>query len=189
MGAKISEGGHSPDPRFRPAIHALGRSGPLGSEISAYIGERRLRLAFIRQRNSGARWFDWRRLRFGVFLNAEYLAARPDAPFISALIAHEVKHLQQGWAEALSVRGELVAWQVQYDVLSGLSAAPRDPRWGQIRKLDPASRVDLRIARGLMKAVGGPGYHIELLPLWPACKEAPYCAGRLLRRLCPAVRS
>jgi hypothetical protein len=181
--------GHSPDPWFRPALRALGGLGSIGNDLANYVGERGPSLAFVRQRNSGARWFDWRRLRFGVFLNDEYCGARPDAPHITALIAHEVRHLQQGWVEALSVRGELVAWQVQYDVLQAMSAAPRDRRWSEIRALRPDSRGDLRLARSLMKAVGGRGYHIELLPLEPLGQEVRHQVRQLSRRVCAGLKA
>lgn len=184
-------GRHRRDERFSPAFEELAHIGDVGKEITEYVGARRLRVGFTPQKNSGARWFDWRRLRFGVFVNADYASDSPGAPHIAALIAHEVKHLQQGLHKALSVRGELAAWQVQYDVLDALSAAPQDPRWRQLRKLDPGSREDLLLAKSLIKRLGGRGYHIELLPLLPFGEQMGYwvrCIARRFRSRCRRAR-
>ena len=103
---------------FERTLTALRDSGPTGKASAEYIRQRRIPLGFSTQKHTGASWFDWRRLRYGLFLNADYAGEQPDAPWLYALLAHEAKHLEQGLAEALSVRGELVAWQLQYDILT-----------------------------------------------------------------------
>jgi hypothetical protein len=152
---------------FEQALAVLEKSGPLGQASVTYIRRHNTGLGFSKQRGSGASWFDWRRLRFGVFLNADYADSHPDDPWLCSLLAHEVKHLEQGLLEALSVRGELVAWQFQFDMLRQLSSTPSDRAWHELRELDPTSHADLKRARKLIKAIGGPRYHIELLPLLP----------------------
>lgn len=167
---------------FERALVALHDSGPAGQASAAYIRQRRIRLGFARQKHSGACWFDWRRLRFGVFLNSSYVDRRPDDPWLSALLAHEARHLEQGLVEALSVRGELLAWQLEYDVLQAL-AEPLDDTWRALRALDPNSRADLEQARALMKQLAGPGYCINWLPLYPLPAEVAHRLKDLGRRI------
>jgi hypothetical protein len=168
---------------FEQALTILERSGPIGRASVDYIRRRGTRLGFSRQRGSGASWFDWRRLRFGIFLNADY-ADRPSGdPWLCSLVAHEVRHLEQGLLEALSVHGELTAWQLQFDVLQTFAAAPAGHTWRELRALDPASRADLERGRELMKALGGPEYRIELLPLLPLPAELAHRLRAAARRL------
>ena len=168
---------------LEPVLRALEAVDGIGEGAASYLRQRRVRLGFTPQRGSGARWFDWRTLRRGIFLNASYGLDRLAIPQLAALIVHEVVHLRQGPREALSVRGELVAWQTQRAVLDQMSGPVRDPRWRRIQGLDSRSRDDLRRARQLMKDLGGPGYHIELLPLLPATAEVGRVVRRLVRRI------
>jgi len=170
---------------FERTLDTLRHAGPLGEAMATAIAggadeytggirrTHRTRLGFARQ-STGACWFDWRRLRFGIFLNADYAHLQPDDAWLAALLAHEARHLQQGVLEALSVRGELDAWQLQYDVLERLSAAPHDPAWRELCALVPDSRANLRRARALMKQIAGPRYRIGWLPLWPLPAEVEY---------------
>jgi hypothetical protein len=167
---------------FEQALAALREAGPVGGAIAATIRQRRIRLGFARQ-STGACWFDWRRLRFGVFLNADYAGRRPGDVWLVALLAHETRHLEQGILEALSVRGELEAWQLQYDVLARLSAEPRDEAWQELRALDPTSRADLQRARALMRQLAGPAYRIYCLPLWPLPAEVGHQLKDVGRRV------
>ena len=84
-----------------------------------------------------------------------------------SIIAHEVKHYQQGLLTALSVYGELEAWQLQMRVLRDLGTPPKHAALQAIEKLrlshDPTV---LREAARLMKEFS-PGYRIDLLPLNP----------------------
>ena len=168
---------------FEGILTALCDSGPTGQASAEYIRQHRIPLGFSRQKHTGASWFDWRRLRYGLFLNADYAGEQPDNPRLYALLAHEAKHLEQGLAEALSVRGELVAWQLQYDILIESSAKPRaHDAWREIRELEPDSRTDLRRARELMKQIAGPGYLIDWLLLWPLPAEVIYRLKNLGQR-------
>jgi hypothetical protein len=164
------------------ALDALRESGSLGQASADYIGRKHVQLGFARQKHSGAIWFTWRRLRFGIYLNAAYTERRPEDPHIFALLAHEAKHLEQGIVEALSVQGELAAWQLHYDVLAQSGARPADHLWGEIRALDPGSRADLKRARSLIGRYAGPGYRIGWLPVWPLPAEVAYWLRALTRR-------
>jgi hypothetical protein len=168
------------------ALAALRNSGPLGREIAEYIEANRVPLGFSRQSTSGATWLAWRALCLGIFLNARYVARLPEDPQVFALIAHEARHRQQGFLEALSVRGELDAWQVHFDVLEQSGAIPKDAAWTELRQLNTAVRDDLRRARDLIKAIGGKSYHIEWMPLTPVPEEVRHwlrIVGRCLCRL------
>jgi len=166
---------------FERALTALADAGPAGRASAEYIKRRRSYLGLSRQKHTGATWFNWRRLRFGVFLNASYADRQPDDPYLCSLLAHEAKHLEQGVVEALSVRGELVAWQLQYDVLVEFSIQPDQP-WQQLYALDSASRADLERAQSLMKHIAGPEYRIDWLPLCPLPAEVAYRLKELCRR-------
>lgn len=171
---------------FERALAVLEESGPIGRVSVAYIRQHNTRLGFSKQHGSGASWFDWHRLRFGIFLNADYADKPPDDPWLCSLMAHEVKHLEHGLLEALSVRGELVAWQLQFDVLQQLSSTPPERAWHELRDLDPISHVDLKRARKLIKTIGGPRYHIELLPLLPLPLEIAHRLKAAAYRLFPS---
>jgi hypothetical protein len=80
---------------FEQAMAALADSGPTGQASAEYIRQHRIPLGFTPQRNTGASWFDWRRLRHGIFLDARYAGRRPDNRYLCSLLAHEAKHLAQ----------------------------------------------------------------------------------------------
>lgn len=168
---------------FERSKSALRDAGSVGRASWETITRKRMTLGFSGQKYSGGMWFDWRRLRFGIFVNTVYADRSPEDPHMVALLAHEAKHREQGIVEALSVRGELVAWQLQYDVLKELSAEPTSAPWREIRSLDPAARQDLKRARVLMKRIGGPGYRIEYLPLLPLPAEVVHCLKSVIKRL------
>ncbi len=173
---------------FEQALTALEDLEPTGRASAAFIRRRRMMLGFSRQSTTGAAWFDWRHLRptrplGGIFLNADYADGQPDDPQLCALIAHEAEHLRQGIHEALSVRGELAAWQVHYDVLSEASAAPADPLWEVLRSLSLDTRVDLERARQIMRRIAGRHYRIHWLPLYPLGEEIAYRARKMVERM------
>ncbi|MDY6878331.1 MAG: hypothetical protein SWK90_19295 [Chloroflexota bacterium] len=94
-----------------------------------------------------------------------------------ALIAHEAKHLEQGPVVALSVYGELEAWQVQYEVFKeivGASPGTYEERmaWDELSQIPLSySRDDLEKARELIQYLAGPDYPINEIPLWPMPEE------------------
>ena len=100
-----------------------------------------------------------------------------------ALLAHEARHLEQGIVEALSVRGEQVAWQLHFDVLTQSAVEPARPLWREIRALDPASRAGVERARALIRQSAGPGYRINWLPVWPLPAEVGYWLNAVARRV------
>lgn len=152
------------------ALTRLRRSGALGRRAVAFVSQRRAPIRFAPQA-TGARWTLWGML-FGpphIVLNAarsELMRRGRDAWTLSA-VAHEVKHYEQGFWVALSVYGELEAWQLQMRVLRDLGEPPSHPALLAIEQLplthEPAV---LREASRLMREAA-PGYRSDLLPLNP----------------------
>ncbi len=153
-------------------VTSLQRSGPEAEAALGYIREQGVRLS-VRRQATGARWRPGKRVE----LNPAYLQAGVDDTYAVSLVIHEVRHLQQGFITALSVYGELDAWQLQFGfirsrtgrfhdspgkdhVITQLMAIPL--RW---------NRSDLEHARKLMRAYSGPKYRVDLLPLYPLARE------------------
>lgn len=91
------------------------------------------------------------------------------------LLIHEARHLQQGFLTALSVYGELDAWQYEFRVYKRLTNSRLSAPVEEILTL-PLNwdRTNLAQARNLMQSHAGKGYRIDLLPLYPLHKEIRY---------------
>jgi hypothetical protein len=101
-----------------------------------------------------------------------WLFAASELGFAPSPRARAGRHLKQGILGALSVRGELEAWQEQFAYLKSLtgrySASPRhNAIIEQLMTLSLDSRTELQRARVLMREYAGPKYRINLLPLFP----------------------
>ncbi len=148
----------------------LQKSGELGKRAVDFISGRKAKLSFGPQ-FTGAKW-TLKGMLIGppeIVINsaqAKTMKEGKDAWSIS-LIAHETRHYEQGLIVALSVYGELEAWQLQMRVLRDLGDPPTHHALLAIEKLklshDPQV---LREAARLMKEFA-PGYRIDLLPLNP----------------------
>lgn len=153
----------------------LRNAGPYSQHAAQYLVDNDVQLGFRRQSGSGAMWW----VDGNIYLDADSysLQSRPDDPYMLSLVAHEAKHLEQGALVALSVYGELEAWQLQHEVYKELLNDPRaslGPHWNQLSALPPNfSRSNLEQARELMRKAA-PGYRIDLLPLYPAHVEFGY---------------
>src|SRR5512145_2710859 len=85
-----------------------------------YLRSHRTKIGFSRQSAStGAIWF----IDGNIYLNSRYynLQTTPNNPQLLSLVVHEVRHLQQGVFTALSVYGELEAWQLGFRVYQNLT--------------------------------------------------------------------
>ena len=83
-------------------------------------------------------------------------------------VVHEIAHLEQGLALALSVQGEVAAWKQEFAAREELGAPMVSPHWQAIaRTPDPPTDGDLRKARATILNMTGPRYLIWLLPLRP----------------------
>ena len=145
-------------------LDRLDETGPEGRAARDFLRSRRVRVG-LRPQPTGARW-----TAFGhIQLNPSTLAGEA---YALSLIVHEVRHLKQGLFGALSVRGELEAWQEQFAYLKSLtgkySASPRQQSIiEEMMTLSLDSRADLVRACALMREYGGKKYRIDLLPLFP----------------------
>ncbi|MBV6394999.1 MAG: hypothetical protein HFACDABA_00570 [Anaerolineales bacterium] len=148
----------------------LPSTGEAGEAALRALRERRVRIR-VRRQSSGARW-----TLFGnIELNPMYVEGREDAYALSLLV-HEVHHLKQGWHLALSVQGELEAWQIQFAYLKSLTGAysshpQHNAVIAELMSLSPSDRGHLRRARALMQQFAGKKYRIDLLPLFPLAAE------------------
>lgn len=148
--------------------------GEEGQVAMQYIRTSKTRIGFKRVRsNVGAFW-----TVFGnIHLNSLYY--NYDTPLddlrIKTLIIHEVRHLQQGLLTALSVYGELDAWQLEFRIYHRLKGKYPHPAIAELMTLPLAFDRDvLKKAVTLMQAYAGKGYRVDLLPLFPAGREVRY---------------
>jgi hypothetical protein len=151
-------------------LSRLKKSGDIGRKAVDFIDGRNVKLSFAAQ-PTGAKW-TVKGMLVGppeiVISDKQTKSTKEgkDAWSIS-LIAHEAKHYQQGLLVALSVYGELEAWQLQMRVLRDLGAPPKHAALLAIEKLklshDP--QVLREAARRMVEFA--PGYRIDLLPLNP----------------------
>src|SRR5689334_9490087 len=84
-----------------------------GRQAVEYVKANKIRIGFKRVRKSvGAFWTLWR----GFYLNSRYYTPESSLEQVRAwtLFVHEVRHLQQGPISALSIHGELDAWQYEF---------------------------------------------------------------------------
>ena len=153
----------------------LERCGPQGLEALRYIRQRQTRVT-VHAQPTGARWT----LRGGIQVHPQYAGLKPDDPYTLSLVIHEVRHLQQGPLTALSVYGELEAWQLQFAFMKSQTGRCNDDprRNGLLEQLLalPLSmeRGTLAQARTLMQEYAGKRYRIDLLPLFPLPNEILY---------------
>src|SRR5512140_3239534 len=156
-------------------LAGLEHSGPEASAALTYIHEHRIRVG-VHAQPTGARWT----VRRHIDVSPHFVEGAPDDALALSLVIHEVRHLQQGPLVALSVYGEMEAWQLQFrfvKTVTGRYAA--DPRSAQL--LDEIvqqplgwDRAVLQKVRGLMREYAGPRYRIDLLPLYPMPYEMAY---------------
>jgi hypothetical protein len=148
--------------------------GDEGRETMQYIRTHRTKIGFKRVRpNVGAFW-----TVFGTInLNAQYYSyATPlDDLRLRTLIIHEARHLQQGIITALSVYGELDAWQLEFGIYHRIKGNYPHQVIAELMSLPlEYDRDVLKKAATLMQAYAGQGYRADLLPLFPAAQEVKY---------------
>lgn len=149
-------------------------AGEEGQAAMQYIRKSRTKIGFKRVRpNVGAFW-----TVFGnIHLNSLYYNYETplDDLRIKTLIIHEVRHLQQGIATALSVYGELDAWQLEFRIYHRLTGKYPHPAIAELMTLPlEFDREILKKAAALMQVYAGKGYRIDLLPLFPMGREIRY---------------
>jgi hypothetical protein len=150
----------------------MGRFGPEAEEALRFIQKRGTRVS-VHAQPTGARWTVDRRIE----IHPRFVHLAPDDLYAASLIMHEVRHLQQGALTALSVYGELEAWQLQFGFLKSWTGRyHNDPSRGVALEQLMALRLGwdrtvLDEARSLMQAYAGKAYRVDLLPLYPLHRE------------------
>lgn len=153
------------------SLKHLDSTGPQGAAAVDYLKKRGVKIEFHNQ-PTAARW-----TIFGsIQLHPRYAVSPPDDPYALSLIVHETRHLQQGFFTALSVMGELQAWQLQFEFYRSLTgkyspAGIFEPIIAELMSLSMTDRAHLHRARELMVAYAGPKYRIDWLPLYPLGRE------------------
>lgn len=148
--------------------------GDEGRAAVDFIRARRTKIGFKLVRPSvGAFWTVFGNIR----LNSHYYSYETplDDLRIRTLIIHEARHLQQGLMTALSVYGELDAWQLEFRVYHRLKGKYPHSAIEELMTLPlEYDRSVLKKSATLMQAYAGKGYRIDLLPLYPWGREIRY---------------
>lgn len=159
-------------------LESVAHVGEEGRVAAAFVRARRIKIGFKQVRPSvGAFW-----TVFGnIHLNAKYYNYETsfDDLRIKTLIIHEARHLQQGLMTALSVYGELDAWQLEFSIYHRIRGRYPHPAIAELMTLPLGyDRPVLKRAAQLMQAYAGKGYRIDLLPLFPLTRELKYLMVR-----------
>ncbi len=148
--------------------------GDEGKATVDYLRARRTKISFKEVRpNVGAFWTVFGNIR----LNSHYYSydTSLDDLRIKTLIIHETRHLQQGMITALSVYGELEAWQLEFGIYHRVKGRYPHSAIAELMTLPLAyDRAVLKQAAKLMQDYAGKGYRIDLLPLYPLGREVRY---------------
>ena len=159
-------------------LAALESVGEEGHGAAEFLRAHKTYVSFWKVRkNVGAFWTVFGTIHFNS-LRYSYQTNIEDADVLTLLI-HEVKHLQQGPILALSVYGELEAWQLQFRLYHQLTGKPMHPVIAELMSLPlEYDRVVLKKAATLMQVYAGKGYRADLLPLYPLWREIRYWLTR-----------
>jgi hypothetical protein len=155
-------------------LEAVAGLGEEGCAAVDFLKARRVKIGFKNVRpNIGAFWTVFGNIR----LNSHYYTYETSLEDlrIRTLIIHEARHLQQGFATAFSVFGELDAWQLEFGVYFRVKGRYPHPAVAQLMELPLlCDRNVLKKAAKLMQDYAGKGYRVDLLPLYPLSREIKY---------------
>jgi len=151
----------------------LEQSGAEGAQAVDYIKKRGIKIGFREQSSSTAAMWH---IDGNIYLNPKYYNVDDsNDPYMISLIAHEAWHLHQGPIVALSVYGELEAWQLGFRIYQSLSNRPLHRAVKELMQLQLSyDRSVLQRAAELMQDYSGKGYRIDLLPKYPLHKEVAW---------------
>lgn len=155
-------------------LEAVAQLGDEGRAAVEFLHTHKTKIGFKRVRpNVGAFWTVFGNIR----LNSLYYTY--ETPFddlrVKTLIIHEARHLQQGMMTALSVYGELDAWQLEFGIYHRIKGVYPHAAIEELMSLPLENdRIILKKAAHLMQAYAGKGYRADLLPLFPLGKEIKY---------------
>jgi hypothetical protein len=159
-------------------LQAVTLMGEEGRTAVEFLRARGTRIGFQRARpNIGAFWTVFGNIR----LNSRYYTYETplDDLRIRTLVIHEARHLQQGIVTALSVYGELDAWQLEFGIYYRIKGNYPHAAVAELMTLPlEYDRSVLKQAARLMQTYAGNGYRVDLLPLFPLGKEIKYWVTR-----------
>jgi hypothetical protein len=159
-------------------LESVAQLGEEGRAAVEFVRARRVKIGFQKVRpNVGAFWTVLGNIR----LNSRYYSYETplDDLRIKTLIVHEARHLQQGLITALSVYGELDAWQLEFAIYYRIRGEYPRPAIAELMKLPLTyNRIVLKEAVCLMQDYAGKGYRADLLPLFPLPREIKYWITR-----------
>jgi len=148
-------------------LDVVAQVGEEGVAAVNFLRVRGTQIGFKKVRpNVGAFWTVFGNIR----LNSHYYSYETplDDLRIKTLIIHEARHLQQGFMTALSVYGELDAWQLEFGVYHRIKGKYPHSAIAELMTLPLKYERDvLKRAVTLMQAYAGKGYRVDLLPLYP----------------------
>lgn len=154
--------------------------GDEGRATVAYLKARRTKIGFKRTKSSIGAWWTIGR---NINLNTRYYSYENslDNTRVYTLLIHEARHLQQGFFTALSVYGELDAWQLEWRIYHQKHGSYPKPSIEELMSLPLGwDRDVLRRAVQLMQDYATKKYRADLLPYYPLGKEIAY---RLFKKI------
>ncbi|MBC7876026.1 MAG: hypothetical protein H7Y59_02545 [Anaerolineales bacterium] len=159
-------------------LEKVAQSSVEGCEAVEYVRLNKTKIGIKRARKSvGAYWTINRKF----YLNSVHHTKESTLqnPRAWTLFVHEVRHLQQGPITALSIYGELDAWQYEFRLYQKITGKELHPILQELLAL-PVNfdRENLSCARKLMIRYAGKGYRADILPLYPITKEIHYWLTR-----------
>ena len=156
----------------------VAESSEEGREAVSFVRANKIKVGLRRARKSvGAFWT----LNRTFFLNTFYYSMESslENPRAWTIFVHEVHHLKQGVLTAVSVYGELDAWQVEFRLFKSLTGKTLKPELEELLTLPlNFERANLQRARKLMTKFAGFWYGAWILPLYPIDKEIKYLFTR-----------
>ena len=159
-------------------LDAVAQIGEEGCNAVDFLRKRGTKIGFKNVRpNVGAFWTVFGNIR----LNSHYYNYETplDDLRIKTLVIHEARHLEQGLFTALSVYGELDAWQLEFRIYHRIKERYPHSAIAELMTLPlKYDRDVLKQAVMLMQAYAGKGYRADLLPLYPLGREIKYWVTR-----------
>jgi len=149
-----------------------------GREAVEFIRSRGTRVGIKKARKSVGAFFT---LTKRIYLNAHHYTyeSSVESPHAWALLIHEACHLRQGVVIAMSIYGELEAWQREFRVIQKIGGKPLKPILNELLAMPlDMNRATLRRAKQIMMEHAGKGYGAEWLPLYPINQEIKYWVTR-----------
>ena len=149
-----------------------------GAAAVRFVRANNIRVGMRRARKSvGAFW----KLNRNFYLNSRHytMESALENPRAWTMFVHEVRHIEQGMLTAMSIYGELDAWQYEFRLFKRLTGKTLKPELEEILSLPlNFDRTNLRRAQQLMTKFAGFWYGAWSLPLYPIHKEMLYWVTR-----------